>query len=155
MKYYRLENIYYFMVNDDFLYNEEIRGGTAISLKYKIYKIKYNKEFLFKSDNEELEEQCIGANGIYIHSYVKYYFNRDKIINIIIDKKGLEKIGFRVEYEINGYFKLVKNQLIEISKDEFCRIMKENIELFDISGNSPAQVIGYAAYEIKWYKFII
>ncbi|EEO40287.1 hypothetical protein FSCG_01000 [Fusobacterium vincentii 4_1_13] len=149
MKYYRLENIYYFMVNDDFLYNEEIIGGTAISLKHKIYKIKDNKEFLFKSDNEELEEQCIGANGIYIHSYVKYYFNRDKIINIIIDKKGLEKIGFRVEYEINGYFKLVKNQLIEISKDEFCRIMKENIELFDISGNSPAQVIGYAAYEIK------
>ena len=149
MKYYRLENIYYFMVNDDFLYNEEIIGGTAISLKYKIYKIKDNKEFLFKSDNEELEEQCIGANGIYIHSYVKYYFNRDKIINIIIDKKGLEKIGFRVEYEINGYFKLLKNQLIEISKDEFCRIMKENIELFDISGNSPAQVIGYAAYEIK------
>ena len=149
MKYYRLENIYYFMVNDDFLYNEEIIGGTAISLKHKIYKIKDNKEFLFKSDNEELEEQCIGANGIYIHSYVKYYFNRDKIINIIIDKKGLEKIGFRVEYEINGYSKLVKNQLIEISKDEFCRIMKENIELFDISGNSPAQVIGYAAYEIK------
>ena len=55
------------MVNDDFLYNEEIIGGTAISLKYKIYKIKDNKEFLFKSDNEELEEQCIGANGIYIH----------------------------------------------------------------------------------------
>ena len=45
MKYYRLENIYYFMVNDDFLYNEEIIGGTAISLKYKIYKIKDNKEF--------------------------------------------------------------------------------------------------------------
>ena len=144
MKYYRLEYIYYFMVNDDFLYNEEIIGGTAISLKYKIYKI---KEFLFKSDSEELQEQCIGAN--YIYSYVKCYFNRDKIINIIIDEKGLEKIGFRVEYEINGYSKLVKNQLIEISKDEFCRIMKENIELFDISGNSPAQVIGYAAYEIK------
>lgn len=147
MKYYRLEYIYYFMVNDDFLYNEEIIGGTAISLKYKIYKIKDNKEFLFKSDSEELQEQCIGAN--YIYSYVKCYFNRDKIINIIIDEKGLEKIGFRVEYEINGYSKLVKNQLIEISKDEFCRIMKENIELFDISGNSPAQVIGYAAYEIK------
>lgn len=48
MRYYRLENIYYFMVNDDFLYNEEIIGGTAISLKYKIYKIKDNKEFYLK-----------------------------------------------------------------------------------------------------------
>ena len=149
MRYYRLENIYYFMVNDDFLYNEEIIGGTAISLKYKIYKIKDNKEFLFKSDNEELEEQCIGANWIYIHSYVKCYFNRDKIISIIIDKKGLEKIGFRVEYEIEGYFKIIKNKLVEVSMEEFCKIMKENTELFDISGNSPTQVIGYAAHELK------
>jgi len=149
MRYYRLENIYYFMVNDDFLYNEEIIGGTAISLKYKIYKIKDNKEFLFKSDNEELEEQCIGANGIYIHSYVKCYFNRDKIISIIIDKKGLEKIGFRVEYEIEGYSKIIKNQLVEVSMEEFYKIMKENTELFDISGNSPTQVIGYAAHELK------
>ena len=149
MRYYRLENIYYFMVNDDFLYNEEIIGGTAISLKYKIYKIKDNKEFLFKSDNEEFEEQSIGENGIYIHSYVKCYFNRDKIISIIIDKKGLEKIGFRVEYEIEGYSKIIKNQLVEVSMEEFYKIMKENTELFDISGNSPTQVIGYAAHELK------
>jgi hypothetical protein len=149
MKYYRLEYIYYFMINDDFLYNEEIIGGTAISLKYKIYKIKDNKEFLFKSDNEELEEQCIGANGIYIHSYVKCYFDEEKVINIVVDEKGLEEIGFRVEYEIEGYSKIIKNQLVEVSMEEFCKIMKENTELFDISGNSPTQVIGYVAYEIK------
>lgn len=149
MKFFRLENIYYFMVNNDFLYDEEIIGGTAISLRYKIYRIKDNTEFLFKSDNEELKEQSIGANGIYIHSYVKCYFDREKVINIIIDEKGLEKIGLRVEYKIDGYSKLVKNELIEISKEKFYRIMKENIELFNISGNNPTQVIGYAAYEIK------
>ena len=149
MKLYRQENIYFFMVNNDFSYNEEIIGGTAISLKYKIYRIKDNTEFLFKSDNEELEEQSIGANGVYIHSYVKCYFDKEEVINIIIDEKGLEKIGFKVEYEIEGYSKLVKNQLNEISKEEFYRIMKENIELFDISGNNPSQVIGYAAHELK------
>lgn len=151
MKLYRQSNTYFFMLINEFLYNGKLIEGMAISLKYKIYKIKDNTEFLFKSDDEELIEQSIGANGIYIHSYVKCYFDKEKVINIIIDEKGLEKIGFRVEYEIDGYFKLIKNELIQVSKKLFYKIMKEGIELelFDISGNKPTQVIGYTAYEIK------
>ena len=49
----------------------------------------------------------------------------------------------------NLYTLIIKNQLVEVSMEEFCKIMKENTELFDISGNSPTQVIGYVAYEIK------
>lgn len=151
MKLYRQSNTYFFMLINEFLYNEKLIEGMAISLKYKIYKIKDNTEFLFKSDDEELIEQSIGANGIYIRSYVKCYFDKEKVINIIIDEKGLEKIGFRVEYEIDGYFKLIKNELTQVSKKLFYKIMKEGIELelFDISGNKPTQVIGYTAYEIK------
>ena len=82
---------------------------------------------------------------------LKCYFDKEKVINIIIDEKGLEKIGFKVEYEIDGYFKLIKIELIQVSKKLFYKIMKEGIELelFDISGNKPTQVIGYTAYEIK------
>lgn len=148
MNLYRQSNTYFFMLIEEFLYNGKLIEGMAISLKYKIYKIKDNTEFLFKSNDEELSEQSIGANGIYIHSYVKCYFDEEKVINIVVDEKGLEEIGFRVEYEIDGYFKLIKNELFQISKKLFYKIIKEGIELFDISGNKPAQVIGYTAHRI-------
>ena len=66
-------------------------------------------------------------------------------------------MGYKLEYEIIYYFKNVLDDkkineefvLTLISKDEFEKIIKENIEEFDNSNNYPTQTTGFEIYDKK------
>ena len=68
--------------------------------------------------------------------------------------KELEKIGYRLEYEIDSYMKDILDDTgllatpVEISKEEFCEIMKENLRLFDNLDNYPTQSTAFGTYEV-------
>ena len=81
-------------------------------------------------------------------------FDKEKLIDIKIKNKELEKIGYRLEYEIDSYMKDILDDTgllatpVEISKEEFCEIMKENLRLFDNLDNYPTQSTAFGTYEV-------
>ena len=74
-----------------------------------------------------------------------------------IDKEKLKLWGYRMEYEISSYSKdIFINERCscaepkEISKEEFYKILSENIRNFDNTDNTLwAQTCSYIAYPIE------
>lgn len=105
-----------------------------------------NKEFTFQTLKKKV-----------ITDFINCSFDKKNLINIVINEKELADLGYELEYEIIYYFKNVLDDkkineefvLTLISKDEFEKIIKENIEEFDNSNNYPTQTTGFEIYDKK------
>ena len=105
-----------------------------------------NKEFIFQTLKKKV-----------ITDFINCSFDKKNLINIVINEKELADLGYKLEYEIIYYFKNVLDDkkineefvLTLISKNEFEKIIKENIEEFDNSNNYPTQTIGFEIYDKK------
>ena len=105
-----------------------------------------NKEFTFQT----LKKKAIT-------DFINCSFDKKNLINIVVNEKELADLGYELEYEIIYYFKNVLDDkkineefvLTLISKDEFEKIIKENIEEFDNSNNYPTQTTGFEIYDKK------
>ncbi|ASC02215.1 hypothetical protein CBG50_02150 [Fusobacterium polymorphum] len=153
MKYFRLGYDQVFLPKNNFIYNNEKIGSLSIMIKYKLFNKKQGNEILFLAEKSNEVNEAI-AEKKYIFSYVKCSFDKEKLIDIKIKNKELEKIGYRLEYEIDSYMKDILDDTgllatpVEISKEEFCEIMKENLRLFDNLDNYPTQSTAFGTYEV-------
>ena len=83
-----------------------------------------NKEFTFQTLKKKT-----------ITDFINCSFDKKNLINIVVNEKELADLGYELEYEIIYYFKNVYDDkkineefvLTLISKDEFEKIIKENI----------------------------
>jgi outer membrane protease len=136
--------------------------GVSIFIKYRLFDLNTGFEIAFDE-----EEQAIGIKvrsisdyaelgGIYMNDFIDCTLNIDfpDFIRIKkIDKEKLKQLGYRLEYEIASYHKdVVVNEYlgepVEITKEEFYRILKENISNFD-SLDSASQSCSCKTYPIE------
>lgn len=156
--------------------NEKIKS-LLIMIKYRLYSKKTGLEILFEknkdyindsikidinenvsenvSENKEFTFQTLKKKTI--TDFISCSFDKKNLINIVVNEKELADLGYELEYEIIYYFKNVFDDkkineefvLTLISKDEFEKIIKENIEEFDNSNNYPTQTTGFEIYDKK------
>ena len=141
MKYFRLGYDQVFLPKNNFIYNNEKIGSLSIMIKYKLFNKKQGNEILFLAEKSNEVNEAI-AEKKYIFSYVKCSFDKEKLIDIKIKNKELEKMK-----DILDDTGLLATP-VEISKEEFCEIMKENLRLFDNLDNYPTQSTAFGTYEV-------
>ena len=157
---YRLGYDYVFLPKKPFMYKGDLIGATSIMVLFKIYDMNGN-EILFETEGEELKEQTLKLkNGeeCYLSELFYCYFDKELFkdnqtfdfsptMNVIIS-------NCRVAMKIQTYTKdlLVRELILEpviIEKNEFDDIISNNLELFDVTNNKPAQSTSYIAEEVK------
>ncbi len=155
---YRLGYDYLFLPKRTFKYKNELIGGISIMVLFKVYDMNGN-EILFETE-EELKEQTLKLkNGEECYLCDLFYCSFDKelfkdnqtfdfspTINVIMS-------NCRIAMEIYSYTKdiEVRKVILEpenIDREEFNDIMLNNLELFDVTDNKPAQSCSYIAVEI-------
>ncbi len=162
MKKYRLGYDENFSADPLIELESETLFGVSIFIKYRLVDLETGFEIAFDE-----EEQAIGVKvrsiseyaelgGIYMNDFIDCSLNMDSpdFIEIKeIDKEKLQQLGYRLEYEIASYYKeIVINEAlgepVEITKEEFYKILKENISNFD-SLNARSQSCSYKTYPIE------
>lgn len=160
-------------------YGSEKIKNLSIMIKYRLYSKKTGFEILFEknknyindsikidisenvsenenaNENKEFTFQTLKKKVI--TDFINCSFDKKNLINIVVNEKELADLGYKLEYEIIYYFKNVLDDkkineefvLTLISKDEFEKIIKENIEEFDNSNNYPTQTTGFEIYDKK------
>jgi len=174
MEYVRLGYDQIFLIKKYFLkYNNEKIKSLSVMLKYHLYSKETGLEILFEKNENYIDDTIkieIGgvsetSEGVTIQNlkrktitdFVSCFFHKEELINIVVNEKELADLGYRLEYEIVNYFKdLLKNGTVvptQISKDEFYKIMKTNIDEFDNSNNYPTQTVGFEVFDKKEKNF--
>ena len=160
-------------------YGSEKIKNLSVMIKYRLYSKKTGLEILFEknknyindsikidisenvsenenaNENKEFTFQTLKKKTI--TEFINCSFDKKNLINIVVNEKELADLGYELEYEIIYYFKNVLDDkkineefvLTLISKDEFEKIIKENIEEFDNSNNYPTQTTGFEIYDKK------
>ena len=160
-------------------YGSEKIKKLSVMIKYRLYSKKTGLEILFEknknyindsikidisenvsenenaNENKEFTFQTLKKKTI--TDFITCSFDKKNLINIVVNEKELADLGYELEYEIIYYFKNVLDDkkineefvLTLISKDEFEKIIKENIEEFDNSNNYPTQTTGFEIYDKK------
>ena len=152
-------------------YGSEKIKNLSVMIKYRLYSKKTGLEILFEknkdyindsikidisentNENEKITFQTLKKKVI--TDFINCSFDKKNLINIVVNEKELAELGYELEYEIIYYFKNVLDNkkineefvLTLISKDEFEKIIKENIEEFDNSNNYPTQTTGFEIYD--------
>ncbi|MGU8438673.1 hypothetical protein ACV3OB_15135 [Clostridium perfringens] len=156
---YRLGYDFLFLPNRTFKYKGELIGGTSIMVLFKIYDMNGN-EILFETEGEELKEQTIKLkNGeecylcyLFYCSFDKEKFKEDQTFDFSPTMNVIMS-NCRIAMEIHSYTKdiEVRKVILEpenIDREEFNDIMLNNLELFDVTDNKPAQSCSYIAVEV-------
>lgn len=157
---YRLGYDYLFLPEKSFMYKDDLIGSTSIMVLFKIYDMEGN-EILFETEGEELKEQTIKLKNndeCYLSELFYCSFNKDQFkesntfdfsptMNVIMS-------NYRVNMTIHSYTKDLHIddlifEAIQIEEQEFNDIMLNNLELFDVTDNKPAQSTSYIAEEVK------
>ena len=72
----------------------------------------------------------------YLSNYIKIFVDKDELYKIVTNDEKLNKLGFKVDFEIINYYKYSdepENEVngdIEISKEIFLKALKKNINNF-------------------------
>lgn len=158
-------------------YGSEKIKNLSIMIKYRLFSKKTGLEILFEKNKDYINDSIkidisenvsenVNKNKEFtfqtlkkkvITDFINCSFDKKNLINILVNKKELADLGYELEYEIIYYFKNVLDDkkineefvLTLISKDEFEKIIKENIEEFDNSNNYPTQTTGFEIYDKK------
>lgn len=157
---YRLGYDYVFLPKNSFKYKGDLIGSMSIIVLFKVYDMKGN-EFLFKSKGELIDQQLDLQNGFsyYLCHLFNCYFDKEifkqKNIFRFLPRVNMESSKYRVEMEIVDYTKDIGDAVSEpeiIKKEEFIDIISNNLELFDVSDNKPAQSTSYITEEVLEIK---
>lgn len=168
------QKIYRLGYDQLFLASPEVRKGnetiTALSilLQYKLYDIENDLEILFTG--EDLEDQSIGKEmgwyseeagiphmqlkDVFMSNFIEcsfYKYSKNYIkMNILEDK--LKNRGYRLEYKIAEYYKDIDEDGISIPtkilKEDFIKIIEDNLNNFDNTNNRPTQTSAYETFLI-------
>ena len=142
---YRLGYDYLFLPKRTFKYKGDLIGGISIMVLFKIYDVNGN-EILFETKGEELKEQTIKCSFDKELFKENQTFDFSPTMNVIMS-------NCRIAMEIHSYTKdiEVRKVILEpenIDREEFNDILLNNLELFDVTDNKPAQSCSYIAVEI-------
>ncbi|EGT0690871.1 hypothetical protein GW986_14040 [Clostridium perfringens] len=156
---YRLGYDYLFLPKKTFMYKGDLIGATSIMVLFKIYDMNGN-EILFETEGDELKEQTLKLkNGeeCYLSELFYCCFNKEQFkesktfdfsptMNVIMSNCS-------IAMTIHSYTKdlEIKNVILEpvqIEEKEFNDIMLNNLDLFDVTDNKPAQSTTYIAEEV-------
>ncbi|MBY0756306.1 hypothetical protein K5V21_12695 [Clostridium sardiniense] len=154
---YRIGYDYVFLPKNSFEYKGDLIGSMSVIVLFKIFDIEGN-EILFKTKGEELKEQTLmlkSGEKCFLCNLLKCYFDKDKFkesnsfdfIQAVCEIKS----GYRVSFEINSYTKDIDNGILEpiqIDENEFNDIILNNLELFNVTDNKPAQSTSYITEEV-------
>lgn len=144
-----------FLVNPEFINNNEKIGALSIFIKCKLYSLKTKEEVVFEMDKPILTRD---NKNLYIYNFSDFIEcsfdkNEENLIKIIIKEEELKRLGYKIEYTISEYSKDISGNCFidddsgdiydptEISREEFFEILKNNKENFDIRDNKPTQCV--------------
>ena len=153
MKKYRLNYDKLFIAKggiEGIEYKGEIIEALHIYFEYQVFDKTGHEKFFTCSDDEEMAEQLI--DGHCLNSFYKCCFDRNNKCGYTMTPTEIaQKSDFNVIYRVDSCFKVLRDEAYPtlISYEEFCDILLNNAEHFDISDNKPAQSVSYGANEIK------
>lgn len=141
---YRETCIYNFISEKPFKIEKEKANMLSMEILFKLYDLNTGKEILFnKYYNDEIigvlkEEKKDGLSlkKFYLSDYIKIFVDKYKLYKIVTDDENLNKLGFKIDFEIVDYYKYSSysedesNCNIKISKEIFLEALKDNINNF-------------------------
>ena len=152
MKKYRLGYDQVFLAHPAIKLGNELLAGLSITIKYKLFDLNTNLEIPFLDKDQSIGKgvKYISEDGkyaeigdYYMSNFLKCSFDKDYEGYVKfeeINKEILEQMGYRLEYEISSYDKdvytndsCICSESENISKEEFYKILSENIKNFDNS----------------------
>lgn len=142
--FYREACIYNFISENPFEIENKKANMLSIEILFKLYDLNTNKEILFnKYYNDEIigvlkeeQENSLSLKKFYLSNYIKIFADKDKLYKIVTDDEKLNKLGFKIDFEIINYYKYSSysedesNCNIKISKERFLEVLKNNINNF-------------------------
>jgi putative electron transport protein SCO1/senC len=143
-EFYREVCIYNFISENPFEIENKKANMLSIEILFKLYDLDTNKEILFnKYYNDEIigvlkeeQENSLYLKKFYLSNYIKIFVDKDKLYKIVTDDEKLNKLGFKIDFEIINYYKYSSysedesNCNIKISKERFLEVLKNNINNF-------------------------
>lgn len=138
---------------EGFEYKGEIIEALQIYFEYQVFDKTGNEKFFTCFDDEDMKEQFI--DGYDLNSFYKCCFDRNSKCGYTMTPttptKQVEESGLNITYNVDSCFKMLRDEAYPtlISYEEFCDILLNNAEHFDISDNKPAQSVSYGANEIE------
>lgn len=143
-EFYREACIYNFISENPFEIENKKANMLSIEILFKLYDLNTNKEILFnKYYNDEIigvlkeeQENSLSLKKFYLSNYIKIFVDKDKLYRIVTDDEKLNKLGFKIDFEIINYYKYSSysedesNCNIKISKERFLEVLKNNINNF-------------------------
>ena len=138
--FYREACIYNFISENPFEIENKKTNMLSIEILFKLYDLNTNKEILFnKYYNDEIigvlkeeQENSLSLKKFYLSNYIKIFVDKDKLYKIVTDDEKLNKLGFKIDFEIINYYKYSSysedesNCNIKISKERFLEVLKNN-----------------------------
>lgn len=169
MKKYRLGYDQVFLAHPAIKLGNELLAGLSITIKYKLFDLNTNLEIPFPDKDQSIGKgvKYISEDGkyaeigdYYMSNFLKCSFDKDYEGYVKfeeINKEILEQMGYRLEYEISSYDKdvytndsCICSESENISKEEFYKILSENISNFDnIDNTLGTQSCSYTTYPIE------
>lgn len=143
-EFYRETCIYNFISENPFKIEKEKANMLSMEILFKLYDLNTGKEILFnKYYNDEIigvlkEEKKDGLSlkKFYLSDYIKIFVDKYNLYKIVTDDENLNKLGFKVDFEIVDYYKYsnyLEDELncnVKISKEIFLEALKNNINNF-------------------------
>lgn len=141
---YRETCIYNFISEKPFKIEKEKANMLSMEILFKLYDLNTGKEILFnKYYNDEIigvlkeeKKDELSLKNFYLSDYIKIFVDKDNLYKIVTDDENLNKLGFKVDFEIVDYYKYSSyskdesNCNIKISKEIFLEALKDNINNF-------------------------
>lgn len=143
-EFYRETCIYNFISEKPFKIEKEKANMLSMEILFKLYDLNTGKEILFSKyyDDEiigvlkEEKKDGLFLKKFYLSDYIKIFVDKDNLYKIVTDNENLNKLGFKVDFEIVDYYKYSdysENEFdgdIKISKEIFLETLKKNINNF-------------------------
>lgn len=143
-EFYREVCIYNFISENPFEIENKKANMLSIEILFKLYDLNTGKEILFnKYYNDEIigilkeeQENLLILKKFYLSDYIKIFVDKDELYKIVTNDEKLNKLGFKIDFEIINYYKYSddsENEVngdIEISKEIFLKALKNNINIF-------------------------
>lgn len=143
-EFYRETCIYNFISEKLFKIEKEKANMLSMEILFKLYDLNTGKEILFSKyyDDEiigvlkEEKKDGLFLKKFYLSDYIKIFVDKYNLYKIVTDDENLNKLGFKVDFEIVDYYKYSdysENEFdgdIKISKEIFLETLKKNINNF-------------------------
>ena len=129
--FYREACIYNFISENPFEIENKKTNMLSIEILFNKY---YNDEIIGVLKEEQ--ENSLSLKKFYLSNYIKIFVDKDKLYKIVTDDEKLNKLGFKIDFEIINYYKYSSysedesNCNIKISKERFLEVLKNNINNF-------------------------